>query len=766
MRKCLFYIITFLIFLLLPNQGFTQKVGLVLSGGGAKGMTHIGVIKALEENAIPIDYVAGTSMGAIIGGLYVMGMTTDEMIELLKSDNFRHWSTGEIEQEYIFYYKNADPNPAFLDLDFRIEKPLKVKPLIPTNFISPVQMNYAFLELFTQATSVSNADFDSLFVPFRCVASDIHKKNAVVFKDGNLGDAVRASMTFPFVYRPLEIDGTLLFDGGIFNNFPVDVMHEDFNPDFIVGSVVASNPEKPGMYDLYQQLQAMIMNHTEYSIPEEEGVLLHFNMKGENIFDFSKVDDFVQMGYDSTMKKIDKIRERIKRNVTEKEVQDKRVLFKCRFPELVFQDIYITGIDTLQESYVRNAFEKKGTKSFTIEDFKESYFQLMSDDKISEIIPHAVYNPQNDNFDLHLKVFIKSHFTAMIGGNISSSTSNQGYVGLKYQNVSEFAQTAYLDVQFGKVYNGFRVGGRLDFPTKQSLYLRTDFIFHRRDYYDGGQFFYDDNIVSSFSQSEMYWKIYLGMPVTMKGRFEVGMGIAHLSDKYYQDKEMQSNLGTDKSAYKLADAFVQLESYALNRVMYPTMGYNMYGSLIGVIGRETFKSENFPNRNKGGIKDKWLQLNTHYEQYFPIIKHFNIGAQIDMVITTRKLSDNYTATILQAPVFDPTPHSKVTFNDAFRANQYIAGGIKPMFLITNSLQLRNETYFFLPYKSITQKANNTAEYSEPFTSFQYLSETSLVFDLFNVASISLFVNYYSTSASKWNFGVNIGCLLFNNRFLK
>ncbi|MGC3977466.1 MAG: patatin-like phospholipase family protein [Paludibacteraceae bacterium] len=110
MNKSNLYILTTLCCLLLGTHNvFSQKVGLVLSGGGAKGITHIGLIKALEENGIPIDYIAGTSMGAIIGGFYAAGLSPDDMIKLLKSTDFKRWSSGEVEQKYIYYYKDADP---------------------------------------------------------------------------------------------------------------------------------------------------------------------------------------------------------------------------------------------------------------------------------------------------------------------------------------------------------------------------------------------------------------------------------------------------------------------------------------------------------------------------------------------------------------------------------------------------------------------------------------------------------------------------------
>ena len=105
-----------------------QKVGLVLSGGGAKGITHIGIIRALEENNIPIDYVAGTSMGAIVGALYAMGYSPDDMEKLIKSDDFKRWYTGNIEEQYIYYFKKNPPTPEFVNVRVSLKNPLqKVK---------------------------------------------------------------------------------------------------------------------------------------------------------------------------------------------------------------------------------------------------------------------------------------------------------------------------------------------------------------------------------------------------------------------------------------------------------------------------------------------------------------------------------------------------------------------------------------------------------------------------------------------------------------
>lgn len=134
-----------------------------------------------------------------------------------------------------------------------------------------------------------------------------------------------------------------------------------------------------------------------------------------------------------------------------------------------------------------------------------------------------------------------------------------------------------------------------------------------------------------------------------------------------------------------------------------------------------------------------------------------------LAVSTRGLLNNYMATMIEAPAFQPTPHSKSVFNPAFSANQYLALGVKPIYNLNKQFHLRGEAYWFIPYESINRATDNTPYYSAPFSSSQFMAEASLVFN-FKIASAALFGNYYSTSPSHWNFGVNIGFLLFNPKF--
>ena len=301
------YILGVVLLVFSSVSAFSQKVGLALSGGGAKGIAHIGVIKALEENGIPIDFVAGTSMGAIVGSLYAAGYSPEEMEEIVTSEDFQNWAWGKIPDNYIFYFKRKENDASWIDLKFRYDSIFS--PSLPTNLIPPHSMDLAFMKLLSQAAARANYTFDSLFVPFRCVASDVYANEPVVFSSGDLGSAVRASMTFPFYFKPIMVNGHLLFDGGIYNNFPVDVMNKDFKPDYIIGSCVASNSLPPSEDNVLLQLENMIVTNTNYSVPDSNGILISPDVKTVRLMDFQLASELIKIGYDAAMTQMNNIKQ-------------------------------------------------------------------------------------------------------------------------------------------------------------------------------------------------------------------------------------------------------------------------------------------------------------------------------------------------------------------------------------------------------------------------------------------------------------------------
>ena len=172
-------------------------------------------------------------------------------------------------------------------------------------------------------------------------------------REGDLGDAVRASMSFPFVFKPIEINGVLAYDGGIYNNFPTDIMQEDFHPDVIIGSVVAANPSKPKEGDLMSQLENMIMQKTDYTIPDSAGIVMTFKYDDVSLLDFDRLKELHDIGYNRTMSLMDSIKGRIRRRESTENIRLRRMVYRSSLPQFRFRDIYIEGANTQQQSYIK-----------------------------------------------------------------------------------------------------------------------------------------------------------------------------------------------------------------------------------------------------------------------------------------------------------------------------------------------------------------------------------------------------------------------------
>ncbi|MBK6524707.1 MAG: patatin-like phospholipase family protein [Crocinitomicaceae bacterium] len=296
----------FVLFILLTisasSQVFSQSVGLVLSGGGATGFAHIGVIKALEENDIPIDFITGTSAGALVGGLYASGYSPWEIEAIVLSTQFQLLSVGEIEERYKYFITQSEDDAELMS--FRFAKDSIFQKSLPTNLLNPTSLDLELLRLLGMNAHITRQTFDSLYVPFRCNASDIVTKQSVLFKSGDLNVAVRASMTYPFFISPIEVDGKLLFDGGLYNNFPAQDMYHEFNPDFIIGSNVSYNEAPPTDDNLMSQIKNMFSAHSKYKLPCDEGLIIEPDLGDIGTFDFDRIKDAIQIGYETTLAKL------------------------------------------------------------------------------------------------------------------------------------------------------------------------------------------------------------------------------------------------------------------------------------------------------------------------------------------------------------------------------------------------------------------------------------------------------------------------------
>ncbi|MCW5921065.1 MAG: patatin-like phospholipase family protein [Saprospiraceae bacterium] len=214
-----------------PSQA-RPKIGLALSGGGAKGLAHIGVLKAIDSAGLKIDYLTGTSMGSIVGGLYALGYSSDSIEKMARTLEWDVLLTNRTSLRSMIMEEKEEYGKYALELQLTGDG-FK----LPTGVLEGTEMWLKLAEMFAPAYNIT--DFDKMPIPFRCVATEVSTGHPVVLKEGSLVNSIRASMAIPSVFTAVEIDGRVLVDGGIVRNLPVSDV-KDMGADYIIGSSVSS----------------------------------------------------------------------------------------------------------------------------------------------------------------------------------------------------------------------------------------------------------------------------------------------------------------------------------------------------------------------------------------------------------------------------------------------------------------------------------------------------------------------------------------------
>ncbi|MBA4409011.1 MAG: patatin-like phospholipase family protein [Bacteroidota bacterium] len=741
-----------------------QKVGLVLSGGGAKGLAHIGVIKALEENGIPIDYIAGTSMGAIVAGLYAAGYPVEEMEQLFKSEKFKFWSTGKIQEEYRYYYRKLEEDPSWLELDL-LKKEDKLKILPPTSLIPEEQMDFAFMELFSSVTAINKGDFNKLFIPFFCIATDVYNNREMVLRQGDLGEAIRGSMTFPLYFKPIEIDGTLVFDGGIVNNFPVQNMKELFDPDIIFGHNVANNPEKPDPDDVMAQIENMIRRKTDFKIDSKDGLLMESTFNNVGLLDFRKIDIIEKGGYETVIKHLDSIKVRVASRIRPEELQMKRHQFNMKKPQLIFQNVQVEGAeDARQRKFIIQSL-KHNSNVIDIRELKKEYFKLVADPQIKSLRPISRYNPETGYFDLHMIVKPNNPMQVKFGGNISTRPVNQGFLSGDYRMFKERSYTFSTNMYFGRFYSSIKAGSRVDFPTTTPFYLAGYFTLNRWDYYSSTtEFVFEDVRPPYIIQNESNFRAEMGFPLKTRGKMTFGGSWSKANDAYYLTGSIKLSDTPDHTTFDALTVTTNFLSSSFNHKQYPTEGIASCLSLNYISGKE----ENKPGTTSNYASDKQYNHNFYllkgsYDRYFKINKRFTFGLMAEGVFSNKKPFSNYVSTILSAPSFTPIPHSKTIYLNNFHANKYVASGIKTILKISDQLHFRAEVYGFSPLREISEADNHNAVYiTKKYPTVNFMGTGAFVFQS-AIGPISFSANYYEKSQTKFFAMLNFGYILFNRK---
>ncbi|MDO9576526.1 MAG: patatin-like phospholipase family protein [Candidatus Cloacimonadales bacterium] len=424
----IFFALAILSFTLIFAEEMQQrpKIGLTLSGGGARGIAHIGVLKVLEEAGIKVDYITGTSMGSIIGGLYAIGYSPAEMEKIILAQNWDEILLDEISLRNISIEEKEDWGKYIGS--FPIEKG---KINLPVGLVAGQQV-YSFInKLCLSVHHVEN--FSDLPIPFLCIATDIEKGTEVVLKSGFLPDAIRASMSIPSVFAPIEIDGQLLVDGGLVRNFPVsDALN--MGADIVIGvDVGIPLYAKKDLNSLVRILnQAMTFQSVESNKYERElcNILIEPAVNDYSIMDFNKAAALIALGEEAgreMLPELLKLRDKMNQYPDPPEV-----IPLTNIEEIYIKRIYVQGLRKVSMNLVLGKLgftKERWIKTSNLQQAIERVYGSQYFEKVSYKL-----EPDQNGVDLFVRVVEKSSSNLNFGFHYDSDMDAGVLIDATFRN--------------------------------------------------------------------------------------------------------------------------------------------------------------------------------------------------------------------------------------------------------------------------------------------------------------------------------------------
>ena len=744
----------FLLVFMQMHKASAQRVGVVLSGGGATAMAHIGFLRALEENNVPIDYICGTSMGAVIASFYAAGYSTRQMDSLCRTPEFTMLSEGaELPIDLQFYYLKSEPTASMVSLKYSGGD--NFSNTLPTNLINPALMDWVHMKLLSAASEAARQNFDSLFVPFRCVAADVKDKREVIFKSGSLNEAIRASITYPFYIPPRRVDGKLLYDGGIYNNFPMDVMYRDFHPDVILGCNVSSAPADPKENNLMSQLEAMIVSQKEVFIPCEEVFIVQPNSNNTSTFEFTNSMAAIDSGYVSTMRSLPEIKKIVGREISLEELKKRRGQFHSKCAPIVVDEVRLEGLPKGQTQYVRELLGRKES-ALPLNELQRTYFRVLADGSIKSMYPKMYYKPSVGKYVLDLSVQREKDLIVSFGGNFSSRSINTGYVGLRYNLFGRVNTVLEGNSYFGRYYASVQAKAR----SKIMLFnlpvaFEVSFTQNRWDYYKSLTTFFEDVKPSYVLLNERFGEASWILPAGRKAKFKIDAIYTHQYDSYYQTKNFLSVDTADLTEFNAKIVRFNYVRSTLNRIQYASAGSQIKVVGKGVSGTEyTIPGSTSDNRDTLSNSHSWLQMRLYYENYVVNQPRFSFGIKAEVLWSGQKDFQNATATSIMSPTPSFFPEFKTFYLPVYRGTSFFTVGISPVLHLTKSVDLRADVYGYQPFHA-------TAVPSSDIYRTYTLGSGTLVYHS-PIGPVSLSANYYEQKEKPWSVLFNLGFIISNS----
>lgn len=565
MKKILF----FLFILLIPLNAVAlprKKVAVVLSGGGAKGVAHIGALKVLEEAGIPIDYVVGTSMGAIVGGLYAIGYDAAALDSMVNNQDWRFLLSDDVQRSDQSFPQKESSEMYILSLPFGKDKkdrniPGVIKGQNLFNLFSNLTIGYH-----------DSVDFNKLNIPFACVAVDVVTGKEHVFRQGSLPLAMRASMAIPAVFTPVKLDSMVLIDGGLNNNYPVDIAQE-MGADIIIGVDLLPGKLKTAeslsmATDLIAQIVALHSYNKYQQNLDHTDLLIRPDLASYTSASFSKqaLDSMIYRGERAARQQWDelvKLKEKIGVIEDDKPCESNLVLPVAEADTFFIRNISFIGINPRDEKWLKHILEIQENSNVTLKQLRKGMSTLFGTNAYSDI---SYKLTDGDEHDLILSVQQKS---------ITSLN-----LGLRFDTEEIVSVLLNATLDYRSLYNSrVAVTGRIG----QNSYGRIDYAIEKnplRNFNLAYMFNYNDLNIYDFSKKTFntsYQRHLFEFGYTdvnwLNFKFQVGVRYEYYNFNSILYNSDNRSLQIDQNRFTSTFAVAHLET--LDKRYFPTKGVSL-----------------------------------------------------------------------------------------------------------------------------------------------------------------------------------------------
>ncbi len=502
------------------NTRHRPKVGVVLCGGGAKGFAEIPILKAIDEAGVPIDYIGGTSIGSIIGSLYAVGYDPDVIEELVRKQDWNNVIYDRIPLSYMPIDKKINARRYLATFPITNGK-IKVK----SSMVDGVYVNMLLSRLMLPADNIH--DYKKLPVPFFCIATDVEHATQYEMTKGNLSRSVRASMSIPFLFRPVSLDGKLLIDGGMVNNFPVRNMKER-GVDIIIGVDLEDATIPASQIDNSLGLLESLMNLSslEESLYARSNCDIYIkpNLHGRSMLSFNEFDSIIQFGeeaakefYPQFQKLAGFLQEMEPYEINRPHVQPVDTLY--------ITEIKVEGVSTNHEDVVAREFGKDFPKKMSLNDIEKTIVKLRASGYYENLWYEIEQTDKGSVFKLHCEEI--ADMSTAVAVHYDNNYGIGALVNFTIKNVLERVNRATLS---------------FDLNIAENPYLKVNFNKHHRKMFHFGVDFSiyslnigqytDKQLTNSYSIQDNKLDIYTMLVPNLKNQFRLGAAadLVHMRD--------------------------------------------------------------------------------------------------------------------------------------------------------------------------------------------------------------------------------------------